>query len=29
MFVGKDCGLCVDPKSKFEAKRFDELAARE
>ncbi|HEX5421566.1 MAG TPA: hypothetical protein VFY39_16365 [Gammaproteobacteria bacterium] len=29
MFVGKDCGLCVDPKWKFESKRFDELAARD
>ena len=28
MFLGKDCGLCVDPKWTFQSKRFDELAAK-
>jgi hypothetical protein len=26
VFLGKDCGLCVDPKWAFESKRLDELA---
>jgi para-nitrobenzyl esterase len=29
MFLGKDCGLCADPKWTFQSKRFDELGAND
>ncbi len=29
MFLGKDCGLCVDPKWSFQSKHFDALAGKD